>query len=130
MTTKGERSRRQAFLYSLPYVQRVPTLKLQRCEGIKWGDVHLKHLYAHGPRANPLPPEGIPEHAKCKKKGFWKFKALKNSHGRDGVYCLVHLYTEGITVDELERERTEKYWKVFLERESRTTTMEPEVQKA
>lgn len=45
----------------------------------------------------------------CKRKGYWKFRALKKSWAKDGVYCWTHLIYYGIYGDMDEEERTLKW---------------------
>jgi len=60
----------------------------------------LKAIYNHGP-GRILPPTGTDPY-KCKNPAYWKFKALKKSDARDGIYCMSHLYSQ-FDMDEHDR---------------------------
>lgn len=64
----------------------------------------LKAIFRMGNK----PPVGL-DNYKCKKIAHWKFRALKRSQGRDGIYCWPHLLSRGIYADDLERERLRKW---------------------
>lgn len=83
---------RKALVARLPWVKRLTTPQ-ERCDGIKWGKVALGDLYARGGK----PARGIQERARCKRRGWYRFKALKRStrfpapEADSGVYCYDHL---------------------------------------
>src|SRR6478609_10015072 len=108
---------RQEFYEHMPRVKkvRVPAM----CEGIKWSNVAVKHIFQHGPRENRKAAEGIPEKSKCKRMGYWHFKPLKNSYAREGTYCWTHLVYQGIHADMGEEKATRKWrdehWDLWVE---------------
>lgn len=76
------------------------------CDGIKWGQVALKHLYSMGGR----PAEGIPDRARCKLRAKWHFDALPDGEfpaGTTGDYCIHHLFSQIYD----HREELERYQK-------------------
>jgi hypothetical protein len=64
----------------------------------------LKAIYRMGNK----PPVGIDKY-RCKNRAHWKFRALKKSQARDGVYCWAHLLSRGIYGDDVEYQRL-KTW--------------------
>ena len=97
---------RQANAARMPWVAILQ--RPRACDGIKWSTVALKDLYEHGPGGS-VPARGIQEKSKCKKAGWWRFRSLKRSYARDGVYCWTHLVVQGIYGDEAERTRTDRW---------------------
>jgi hypothetical protein len=65
----------------------------------------LKALYGRG---NKPPVPGLKDKYKCKNRARWKFRALKNSNAKSGVYCWSHLFSCGLYGDMAEYERTSK----------------------
>jgi hypothetical protein len=92
---------RRAFLESIPWITRLKNSTT--CDGLRWGRMPLKAIYNHGPN-RILPPTGTDPY-KCKNPAYWKFKALKRSHARDGIYCVAHLYSQLHNMDEDKRIR-------------------------
>lgn len=92
----AERRARDELIESIPWVKRVP--EDEPCQGIKWGQVALKHLYSVGGR----PAEGIPDRARCKLPAKWEFTALTEDEVDDecghlaasGKYCIHHLFSQ------------------------------------
>jgi hypothetical protein len=88
-----EARERDARIAEIPWVKRY-TGKDKKCEGIKWGNVALKHLYTFGDK----PAEGIPDKARCKLRAKWHFTALRaRKHegfsATTGDYCIHHLFS-------------------------------------
>lgn len=103
---------RQKFAASLPWVTKLTKPK-DHCEGIKWGTVALKDLYAHGVK-DSIPARGIQDRSRCKKKGWWKFKALRlrgawDHEAKSGIYCWSHLIQQTYTNNK-ESDRLNKAW--------------------
>jgi hypothetical protein len=74
--------------------------KSRACEGFM-SNTHLKAVYEmHG-----KPPVGLDNYC-CKNPARWKFKALKRSMSRDGVFCYSHLLSN---MDMTEHERAQKW---------------------
>lgn len=101
-------------LEMLPRVRRLEKPK-ERCDGIKWNTVALKDIHNHGPNRSES-PRGIQERSRCKRKGWWKFKALKPSKkpygpfpATSGVYCTTHLIMQ-VMDHEAERRAATKFW--------------------
>lgn len=46
---------------------------------------------------------------RCKVRAFWRFRALKRSWAKDGVYCWFHIFHAGLYYDMEEEKRTEKW---------------------
>lgn len=96
----------------MPWVRKLS--KPQPCQGIRWGEVPSKALYAWGPgRRNA--PTGV-EPYRCKKLGRWRFTALRKSRAawpepsaKSGVYCWAHLFSAGLYGSMRECERTTKW---------------------
>lgn len=84
---------RKALLARLPWVTRLPSSSPEhRCEGIKWSHLSLTAMRAWRRDEAPLP-----ERAHCKRRGWYRFIALK-PRGKypphpatSGVYCYDHL---------------------------------------
>lgn len=78
---------RKALFARLPWVRLLPEGGVEhRCEGIKWSHMSLKAgrtYYREGLAS-------VPERARCKRRGWYRFRALKNQ-GTSGVYCYDHL---------------------------------------
>lgn len=92
---------RKKLAEEIPWVTRL--VKERPCDAVRWGEVPLKAIWVmHG-----KPPTGT-EKYRCKKKGVWKFKALKRSHAKDGVYCWIHLL-QHLYYDMLEEARLERW---------------------
>lgn len=79
---------RKALLARLPWVTRLsPSAPERRCEAIKWGKISLRDARSGY----------TPEKAKCKRRGWYRFTALKPRGayppipGTSGVYCFDHL---------------------------------------
>lgn len=102
----AERIERDLRIAEIPWVSRFPGEK--PCDGIKWGQVALKHLYRMGGH----PPEGIPAKARCKLRAKWHFTALRHKDrvltGDTGDYCIHHLFSQ-IYDHHLEMERYQKW---------------------
>lgn len=83
---------RDTEIAQIPWVSRFSGDK--PCDGIKWNQAALKHLFSMGGR----PPEGIPYRARCKLHAKWHFTALPNEDpgitGYTGDYCIHHLFTQ------------------------------------
>lgn len=86
---------------SIPWVARIS--EKRPCQGVKWAEIGLKHLYSMGGK----PPEGIPDRAKCKLNAKWHFEALPDTFrgasgliGKTGDYCAWHLSTQFHNPDE------------------------------
>lgn len=93
---------RIAFLMSIPWVKRLKTAV--PCDDLKWSKVPLKALYPmYGKPATGTEPY------KCKSPGYWRFKALKRSHARDGNYCYMHLRSH-LLYDNDEEQRLKKWY--------------------
>lgn len=102
-----ERDRRIA---EIPWIEQLPEPE-EWCDGIKWGQVALKHLYSMRGR----PAEGIPDRARCKLPAHWHFTAMAEAEIKDkypgqrattGKYCIHHLFSQIYDFDhELERYR-------------------------
>lgn len=91
---------RQAFIESLPYVKRLE-LYVQ-CDGYR--PMSMKA------RRDPV----MKEWYRCKQHAYWKFTALKNSrYSKSGIYCMSHLFVNGIGCGEDEEARLNKYWDKF-----------------
>lgn len=83
----------QKNVLALPWVKAVT--KDTRCEGIKWGSVAMKDIYVHGPDRS-LPPRGIQERAKCKRRAKYRLRATVrgtrwDNYAKSGDYCATHL---------------------------------------
>jgi hypothetical protein len=87
-------------ILDLPWVKQLKGREAPPCEGIKWGQVSLKHLHSFGGR----PAEGIPDRAHCKLKARYTFKALPSSYAKSGKYCWHHL-AQQVNLDEEETAR-------------------------
>lgn len=83
----------------VPWITRLK--KPQKCHGYRWGSMSRKATY------DPV----LKERYACKKPGYWKFKALKKSWARDGVYCWSHLLSGGVYGDMDEEARFERWAK-------------------
>lgn len=78
---------RKALLSRLPWVTRLPSSAPEhRCEGIKWSHMSLTAGRAY--RREGL--SAVPKRARCKRRGWFRFTALKNQ-GTSGVYCYDHV---------------------------------------
>ena len=88
---------RRAFLESVPWIKHLK--QASPCDGLRSMPMRARH--PHGPK-NSLPPIGTDPY-KCKSVAYWRFKALKNSYGKDGVYCMSHLYQQMEGMQEYER---------------------------
>ena len=102
---------RKDLLARLPWVTRLsPSAPEHRCEGIKWGKVAVSDLYPRGDK----PARGIQERAHCKRRGWFRFRALKARGnyppipGKSGVYCYDHLCMQ-IGDHEKERARFDRW---------------------
>ena len=80
----------------LPWVTRLE--KTQPCDGYRYS--HMPG-YARGNQA-------VMDRYKCKNHARWKFRSLKKSSAKDGVYCWPHLISCGLRGDMLEDSRTDK----------------------
>jgi hypothetical protein len=87
----------------LPWVTRLE--KTQSCDGYRWSHMPLKALYKMGDKP-PVP--GLKEKYRCKNRARWKFRALRNSSAKSGVYCWSHLISCGLRGDMAEDARTTK----------------------
>lgn len=81
---------RKALMIRLPWVGLLPAP--QRCDGIKWSQLSIKAMRAwHRGEAD------LPDKARCKRNGWYKFRALKPRgaypppEATSGVYCYDHL---------------------------------------
>jgi hypothetical protein len=102
---------RKALVARLPWVKVLPSSAPEtRCEGIKWGKVALRDIYARGGQ----PARGIQEKAKCKRRGWYRFTALRSrgaagqGTATSGVYCYDHL-TMQIGDHEREHDRLRRW---------------------
>lgn len=102
---------RKALVARLPWVKVLLSSAPEvRCEGIKWGTVALSDLYARGGK----PARGIQERSRCKRRGWYRFQALKARGayppmpGTSGVYCFDHLCMQ-IMDHEKERRRFDRW---------------------
>jgi hypothetical protein len=85
-------AQRKALVASIPWVTMLKTKR--PCDGVRWSHVPMKAISWWGPkRCNP--PIGLDSY-RCKKQGYLKFRALKNSYAKDGVYCWDHLLSSGL----------------------------------
>jgi hypothetical protein len=78
----------------LPWVKVLPSSAAEhRCEGIKWSKASLRDGRAY--RQEGL--SALPERAKCKRRGWFRFTALTargaigQGTAKSGVYCYDHL---------------------------------------
>jgi len=85
---------RKDLLARLPWVTRLPSsMPEHRCDGIKWGKAAMRDIHSRGGK----PARGIQERAKCKRRGWFRFTALKPHGnyppmpGKSGFYCYDHL---------------------------------------
>lgn len=85
---------RKALLARLPWVTLLPSSAAEhRCEGIKWSTVALRDVYARGGK----PARGIQDRSRCKRRGWFRFRALKPRGayppmpGTSGIYCYDHV---------------------------------------
>lgn len=77
----------------LPWVTYLPKQKTPRpCDGLRYSSMPLKALFHHGPNQTK-PPTGTTRY-KCKVSARWRFKALKKSDAKDGVFCWSHLWSQ------------------------------------
>jgi len=72
--------------------------KTQPCDGYRYS--HMP-LYARG-------NQEVMDRYKCKNRARWKFRSLKRSWAKDGIYCWSHLISCGLRGDMLEDARTDK----------------------
>ena len=80
---------RKNLLAELPWVKRLKE-PVETCDGVKWSTVALRDLYSMGNQ----PARGIQDRSRCTRRGTFRFKALKRSWARDGVYCYLHAWKE------------------------------------
>lgn len=91
---------RKALVTRLPWVTALPSTTEHRCEGIKWGKMSLRDARS----------DAVPERAHCKRRGWYRFRALKPRgnypppEATSGVYCYDHLVMQ-ISDHEKEHER-------------------------
>lgn len=85
---------RKALLARLPWVTRLPSSAAEhRCEGIKWSHMSL----AAGRAYHREGRSELPERARCKRRGWYRFRALKPRgkyppvEATSGVYCYDHV---------------------------------------
>jgi hypothetical protein len=111
--------RRQKIL-QLPWVKYLE--KGQPCQGIKWGKVALNDLYDMG-RGGKRPardPQLKDPKFHCKNIAHWKFTASRKGgkydhRAKSGVYCMSHLYAQGIYGSSIEEHRAREYLRAFKE---------------
>jgi hypothetical protein len=114
------RQERQEVLARCPWIAR---LKNSRpCDGLTWGKVPLKALYAWGPKRQN-PPTGTDKY-KCKKPARWRFTASKRYDAKSGTYCWSHLWQQMDHMGEYERFR--RWWEKQPEREQWKARIEQE----
>lgn len=96
--TAAELRARDEQIDSIPWVDRLEE-PIDFCDGIKWSQVALKHLY----EMNGRPAEGIPAKARCKLPAHWRFTAMPEEEIKDkypgqrattGKYCIHHLFQQ------------------------------------
>lgn len=102
---------RKALLVRLPWVKTLPSSAAEhRCEGVKWSSMTHKAMQAYHREGLP----GLPERARCKRRGWYRFTALKPRgsypppEATSGVYCYDHLCMQ-IGDHEKERERLDRW---------------------
>ena len=91
----------------VPWVTRLT--KPHKCDGIKWSTVAMKDLYPSGPGGS-TPARGIQDKSRCKMNAYWRFKALRSSTARSGVYCYTHLIYQGVYANMEEEARLTKWY--------------------
>ena len=101
---------RHDFVAGLPWVTRLKKPQ-ERCDGIKWGTVALRDLYPY----RGLPARGIQERSRCKMKGWWRFRALRQRGywampATSGTYCWNHLMVQ-MNQSDAEITRVAKAWR-------------------
>lgn len=105
MTPRERAAWRIKFIKTLPFVQFVTAkdiLNNSQCEAYRSMSIKA--------RRNPL----LKEKYRCKNTIRYKFTALQKSYADSGRYCGTHLWSSGLSCDELERDRTNKYWEKFM----------------
>lgn len=88
-STPAEIARRKNAFAELPWVKKLKNPAPQ-CEGIKWGQVALRDIFEHGPRATPTPPRGIPEKARCKRRAAFRYSLTPKNRPLRTVKGWVH----------------------------------------
>jgi hypothetical protein len=102
--------KRKEWLKGLPFVTWQKEVK--DCDGIKWNKVPMKAVWH--PKTHKRQPEEMLDPYRCQNAAHWKFKSLKRSDAKDGVYCMDHLLQQ--MTHNREYERSMRYWRERVER--------------
>jgi hypothetical protein len=103
---------RKEILAKVPWVKTLATHV--RCEAYRWSDMPLRALYPWGP-GNLYPPVGK-DKWRCKKMASWHFTASKRSRATSGNYCWHHIMYSGISHDEIEFTRFDRWYANYQEK--------------
>ncbi len=84
---------RKAFLSTLPWVDPIRAGEEVPCQGIKWGTVALRDIFAWGP-GESRPPRGIQDRSRCRLRARWRYEAHPDGDAVSGAYCWHHLWVQ------------------------------------